>query len=311
MKKDHHLPRVVLVARKTPLELLLEHHGTFAQARFYLESRGQSTAEYEQTHERFQSALAQVLQAIPPDQRRVRVDRGDLDRFLFAPEDIIVIVGQDGLVPNTAKYLRGQLTVGINPDADRYDGVLCRHAPHKMAELLAWVQREGAKGYRIERRVMAVAEREDGQRLLALNEVFIGHRSHQSARYRIRVADRQERQSSSGIICATGTGSTGWVRSISEQRGLDVPLPRPEQPRLTWFVREPFPSVYTGAELDFGYLEDQDRLLVNSEMGEGGVIFADGIESDRIEFLSGHRVTIRVAANTLNLVTPTQTGARP
>ena len=103
MKKNLHLPRVVLVVRKTPLELLLEHHGTFAQAVFYLESRGQSAVEYEQAHERFQSALAQVTQAIPPDQRRVRVGRGDLDRFLFAPEDIIVIVGQDGLVPNTAK----------------------------------------------------------------------------------------------------------------------------------------------------------------------------------------------------------------
>jgi hypothetical protein len=39
-------------------------------------------------------------------------------------------------------------------------------------------------------------------------------------------------------------------------------------------------------------------------MGEGGVIFADGIESDRIEFLSGQVVTIRVAANTLNLIIP-------
>lgn len=304
MKKDLHLPRIVLVVRKTPLELLLEHHGTFAQARFYLESRGQSIAEYERAHERFQSALARVLQTIPSDQRRVRVDRGDLDRFLFAPDDVIVIVGQDGLVPNTAKYLRGQLTVGVNPDADRYDGVLCRHAPDKMAELLAWVQQEKGRGYRVERRVMVVAEREDGQRLLALNEVFVGHRSHQSARYRIRVANRQERQSSSGIICATGTGSTGWVRSIREQRELDVALPRPEEPRLTWFVREPFPSVYTGTELDFGYLEGQDRLVINSEMGQGGVIFADGIESDYVEFLDGHQVQVGMADQTLNLVMP-------
>jgi NAD kinase len=302
--KDLHLPRIVLITRKTPVELLLEQHGTLAQARFYLESRGQSIAEYEAIHERVQGALAQVQAAIRPDQRRVRVDRGDLDRFLFAPDDVIVVVGQDGLVPNAAKYLRGQLTVGINPDADRYDGILCPHAPGAAVGLLEWaVRREGA-GYRVERRVMAQATREDGQRLLALNEVFVGHRSHQSARYRILAGRREERQSSSGVLCATGTGSTGWVRSIVEQRGLDVPLPGPEQACLAWFVREPFPSIYTATDLDFGFVEPGGQLVFCSEMGEGGVIFADGIESDRVEFLNGHAVSIAIAQDTLNLLVP-------
>ena len=48
------------------------------------------------------------------------------------------------------------------------------------------------------------AEADDGQRLLALNEVFVGHTSHQSARYRVTFGDAEERQSSSGVIVATG-----------------------------------------------------------------------------------------------------------
>lgn len=302
--KDLRLPRIVLVTRKTPVELLLEQHGTLAQARFYLESRAQKLDEYEEIHERVQAALAQVVAAIPPDQRRTRVERSDLDRFLFAPDDVVVIVGQDGLVPNVARFLHGQLAAGINPDAERYDGVLCPHAPRASGALLDWVRRGAGPGYRVERRVMALAEREDGQRLRALNEVFVGHRSHQSARYRIRAGDEEERQSSSGVICATGTGSTGWVRSIVEQRGLEIRLPAPEQPRLAWFVREPFPSVYTGADLDFGFVEADERLLLYSEMGEGGVVFADGIEADRLEFLSGQTVSVAVARDRLNLVIP-------
>jgi NAD kinase len=298
-----HLPRLVLVTRKTGLELLLENYGTLAQARFYLKSRGQDMDEYQEAHERFQDALGWVVQAIPPAQRRVRVDRGDLDRFLFAPDDVILIVGQDGLVPNTAKYLRGQLTIGINPDASRYDGVLCPHAPGEIHALLNWLTERG-QDYRVQHRVLAAAHREDGQQLLALNEIFCGHQSHQSARYRIEVEGREERHSSSGVICATGTGSTGWVRSIVEQRGIEAELPEPEEPRLSWLVREPFPSVYTGTDLNFGILDTDSELVLYSEMGEGGVIFADGIESDRIEFLSGQRVTIRVATETLNLVVP-------
>jgi NAD kinase len=304
VKKDLHLPRLVLVTRKTPLQLLLEQHGTLAQARFYVQSRGQEMEEYAENHERFETALARVLGAIPPDQRRVRLDRGGLDRFLFAPDDVVVVVGQDGLVPNTAKYLRGQVTLGINPDAERYDGVLCPHAPGDIDGLLAWLERGGGNGYRVQSRAMAVAEREDGQRLLALNEVFVGHRSHQSARYLVRANGREERQSSSGLICATGTGSTGWVRSIVEQRGIEIDLPTPEQSRLAWFVREPFPSVYTGTDLDHGLVGADQELVIHSEMGHGGVVFADGIEVDNVQFLQGHTVRIAVSENRLNLVVP-------
>jgi hypothetical protein len=297
--------RLVLVTRKTPLELLLERHGTYGQARFYLEARGQSIAWAEEAHELFAAGLACVQAAIPPDERRLRLDRADLATFLFSPDDVLVVVGQDGLVPNVAKYLDGQLTIGVNPDPQRYDGVLCAHPPDAMPRLLNWLETRGGL-FHLEQRAMAVVEREDGQRLLALNEVFVGHRTHQSARYRLRVGGQEERQSSSGLICATGTGSTGWARSIARQRQLDLVI-GPEEARLAWLVREPFPSVSTEVDLDFGFLGRDDSLEVVSEMGEDGVIFADGIEGDRLDFAVGQMATIRVAQQRLHLVVPTRT----
>jgi hypothetical protein len=306
VKTFSNLPRVVLVTRKTLLELLLERHGTLGQARFYLESRGQEIAGPQEAHDRFESGLAEVLHAIPPDQRRVRIDRDQLDRFLFAPDDLVVIVGQDGLVPNVAKYLSGQLTIGVNPDPERYDGVLCRHPPRSMPSLLLWTLDTRGPAYRIEPRTMAEAQREDGQRLLALNEIFAGHQSHQSARYRIRVEPvepaQEERHSSSGIVCSTGTGATGWARSICEQTYDVAILPRPDEPKLAWFVREPFPSVFTQTGMQNGSLGPGQKLVLFSEMGEGGVVFADGIESDRLEFLSGQVLTVKISSSTFNLV---------
>ncbi|HSA22953.1 MAG TPA: hypothetical protein P5076_15965, partial [Myxococcota bacterium] len=117
-------------------------------------------------------------------------------------------------------------------------------------------------------------------------------------------AAREERQSSSGLICATGTGCTGWARSIVEQRGLEAALPAPGERALAWFVREPFPSVSTGTTLDHGLLANEERLTVFSEMGEGGVVFADGIESDRLDFQSGQVLRIGVAGRALTLVVP-------
>lgn len=302
--------RLVVVTRRTPLQLLIERHGTQAQARFYLKTRGQEIAPQEALHARLEAGLSAVLAALPSDQRVARVDRDELDRFLFAPDDVVAIVGQDGLVPNVAKYLDGQLTLGINPDPGSYDGVLCRFAPDRTAELLAFAAAP-AKSPALAVRPLAMAEarREDGQTLRSLNEIFVGHRTHQSARYTLTVQGRSERHSSSGLICATGTGATGWARSIAEQRAISAPMPRPDEPRLAWFVREPFPSVATGTTLNFGTIGPGEELVLTSAMGEGGTLFADGVESDRVEFLDGQTVRIRVAERRLQLVVPVGSSA--
>jgi len=310
MKRRPKLPRVVIVTRRSPLEHLLEHFGTPGQVRFFLGSHGQEIGPYEEAHGRLEAGVDRVFASMPAEQRRVRVDRDELDRFLFAPDDLVVVVGQDGLVANTAKYLSGQLLVGLNPDPERYDGVLCPHPTDHAAAVLGWLVEPGGDEFSIQSRTMVEARREDGERLLALNEIFLGHRSHQSARYRVRVGDRQECQASSGVLCTTGTGSTGWALSIVRQRAISLPLPTPEEERLTWFVREPFPSVATGVEMDFGFLEEGDKLTVVSQMSEGGVFFGDGIESDAVEFLDGRIAVVGIARERLHLVVPRRSKAR-
>ena len=297
------LSRVVVITRPTPLEQLIGRYGTYAQARFCLAATGEQIGWYEDTHARLEQGLSLALQGIPQDRPYTRVARADLDRFLFAPDDLVLIVGQDGLVPNVAKYLSGQITVGVNPDPARYDGVLCRHRPEDVAHLASTALVDDPR-WRIESRVLAEAVLDDGQRIAALNEIFIGHASHQSARYRLQSGTTEERHSSSGVIIATGTGASGWARSIVRQRGLEIDLPGAEQARLCWFVREPWPSVATAAGLDVGTLAEGEFLHLASEMSEGGVIFADGIESDRLEFVSGRRARIGIAAQRLNLLVP-------
>lgn len=293
------LPRVVLVTRPTDFQALLVAHGTREQARFILEGRGQSIEDVENRHQRFEQALATVVRAIPLPWRRSMLDRSDLPAFVFEPEDLVVALGQDGLVANVAKYLDGQRVLGLNPDPERVDGVLVKHPPEATADLLQDVAAGRAP---MEARTMVEARLDDGQRLLALNEIFIGHRSHQSARYRLRLSDREERQSSSGLIIATGTGSTGWARSIHIEHHSPFTLPRPTEPSLAYFVREAFPSRATGTSLTEGLLPSGQPLEVISEMNEEGVLFGDGIEADRLSFPWGGTARIQVALERLFLI---------
>ncbi|MGJ5752732.1 ATP-NAD kinase [Streptomyces puniciscabiei] len=291
-------PRAVLVHRTTEYEELIARHGTHGQAAFFLASRGRDIEEVAARHRRARRALAEVAAAVPPAWRQARVERGDLDRFLFAPEDVVVVIGQDGLVANAAKYLRGQPVIGIDTDPDRNPGVLVRHRPADAARLLA------AGDTAVDELTMVEAVADDTQRLLALNEIYLGTPGHQTARYRLGLEDDGgvvEAQASSGVLVGTGTGATGWLRSVWQERGGGLPLPSPTEDRLVWFVREAWPSPATGTSLVAGELGASAALTLTAE-SDRLIAFGDGIETDALQLTWGQTVRVGVCGQRLRLV---------
>lgn len=293
-------PRAVIVHRPTEYEELIARHGTRGQAGFFLSSRGREIDEVERRHGTQRTAMAAVTSCLPMDWRRGTVERADLPRFLFSPEDVIIVVGQDGLVANVAKYLSGQPVIGVNPDPERNPGVLVPFAPEAAAQLLRRVS--DIRKLPVQARTMVQADLDDGQSLLALNEVFIGPASHQTARYKLTLPDRRsERHASSGIIVSTGTGATGWCRSISLERRSEVRMPDPAEDRLVWFVREAWPSPATGTDLTEGSLDATASLCLEVESDQL-VLFGDGIEADFVVASWGQQIQIHEGLAKLRLV---------
>ncbi|GHD80665.1 hypothetical protein ACFQL8_12060 [Streptomyces goshikiensis] len=295
-------PRAVLVHRRTEYEELLARYGTHGQAAFLLSRRGRSIDEVVHRHERTRQALREVAAAVPLTWRSSSVERADLDRFPFAPEDVVVVVGQDGLVANTAKYLRGQPVVGIDTDPGRNPGVLVRH---RCADTAALLRAAIAAGSRAEELTMVEAVADDTQRLLALNEIYLGSPGHQTARYRLGGEGDQgpeEAQASSGVLVGTGTGATGWLRSLWLERGSSAGLPSPCERRLLWFVREAWPSPATGTTRVAGELGQGQGLRLTVE-SDRIVVFGDGMEGDALELTWGQSVRLGIAGTSLRLVT--------
>ncbi len=295
------LPRVVVVTRRSELDELVAHHGTRRQAAWFLDQRDRDIDEVDERHQALERAVRTSLGAIPLDWRRATVERADLDRFAFAPEDVVLVVGQDGLVANVAKYLDGQPVIGVDPEPGRNPGVLVAHRATAVADLLGPAVARLGTGPVGGGRTMVEAVTDDGLHLSALNEVYIGQPNHQSARYVLAADGRTERQSSSGLLVGTGTGSTGWCRSVAEERRSPLVLPGPGDDRLCWFVREAWPSPATGTTLTEGELAAGEALVVSAESDQL-VVFGDGIEHDALRLTWGQRVTVRVADRRLNLV---------
>lgn len=293
-------PRVVIVTRQSEYQSLLATHGTRGQAAFFLQSRDQQIDDVEAVHSALAAAIQKTKAAVPSDWSVASVERDDLDRFLFTSNDIVLAVGQDGLVANLAKYCSGQPVIGVTPGAVGSEGILTTVSTTEVADLLGRIERNEA---RINSRTMVSAHVGTGETLCALNELFIGHRSHQSARYLIRIGNEEEYQSSSGVIVSTGTGATGWAKSImtATNQMFDID---PTAPNALYFAREPWPSQHSGCELRSGSIAPGRDLHLTSRINDGGVVFADGIEQDYLRFDWGRRVTISIAQKTLNLVSP-------
>lgn len=342
--------KIVIVTRETRLAGLRARFATKSQAAFYVKraieaemarqavalgqdldvgaSRGAAEAEfanYEDEEHVYGNAVDRLRRELGDVGPNVQVvDRSFVPNFVFGPNDVVVTVGQDGLVANTAKYAVGLSIVGVNPDPVRIDGVLL---PFKVDDTRNAVRRALEGKAKVRLVTLAEATLPAGQRMLAFNDFFIGAESHVSARYRIKVAGRTEPQSSSGVIVSTGAGSTGWLSSIfnmaaglarmatGDSHARESPAPaRPgppqyarmawEDPRLTYVVREPFVSKHSSASIVAGMIKPPDELIIESQMPNGGVIFSDGIEHDALQFNSGTVAQIRAAKERARLVVP-------
>jgi hypothetical protein len=220
-----------------------------------------------------------------------------------------VVVGQDGLVANTAKYVNGIPIVAVNPDIGRYDGYLL---PFHVKNFISAVEKVISGSFSARIVTFAEALLNDGQCLLAFNDLFIGAATHVSARYRISYDQDNEEHSSSGIIVSTQAGSTGWlssifnmtygVRNFIEHSDLQKKIVSLKDNQLMFTVREPFLSKKTQTNIVAGILDDQAKLIVESYMPAKGVIFSDGIETDFLHFNSGAIATFGVAKEKAVLV---------
>lgn len=299
----------IIVKNKTRLESLIERFNTKSQAKFYIERQGGDFEDYELEHDNFQSSLNLTQIRLSKVIKNKTIEREYLPSYIFSKKNIIIVIGQDGLVANVAKYSNGIPIVAINPDKARYDGILL---PFDTSNFVSGVEKVLLDKFASRKMRFAEASLNNGQKILAFNDLFIGAASHTSARYKISFNKNIEEQSSSGLIVSTQAGSTGWLSSIFNmaygvanmfEKDLKTKRPKLKNNQLLFAIREPFQSIKTQIEITTGIINKQNVLTIESLMPANGIIFSDGIETDRLNFNSGAIAKIRLADQNALLVT--------
>jgi len=337
------IENAVIVTNKTRLEQLTARFNTQAQAKFYIEqsqknfyankSSGSKVQNqdimqkknkissqkniqnsdftiYEEEHKKFHESLSSIRKQLSPVLKIKEIDQSFLSNNIFTDKDLIIVVGQDGLVANTAKYVSNIPIIAINPDESRYDGILL---PFNSVNFMLAIQRVLTDNFISKNVTMAEVKLNDGQRLVAFNDLFIGVSTHSSARYQISLNNDSESQSSSGIIVSTGAGSTGWLSSVYNMTNgllrafsnypiIDFKKVSQDYENLFFVVREPFVSKTSLANIVAGEIKNGEILTIESFMPQNGVIFSDGIQSDFLQFNSGTIAEIGVATEKAILV---------
>ena len=288
--------KVVLVTRRTRLEELVAQVPHAGAGQVLRRAPGRGLLGLREGARRLPDREADAWSHALAGRGRYQViDRGFLPNFVFAADDIVVALGQDGLVANTMKYLDGQPLVGVNPDTARWDGVLlpfARPICRRCSDVAATGVPQGSHD--------GQGTLSDGQTLYAVNDLFIGRASRtprrdtrSARRHRERAVverhDRLDRPRIDRLVeehrdrrlgCRERAESTANRATLEGLRGMPT--------TCHFAVREPFPSQHVGRWQWFSVaLRQQAALKLLSLMPENGVIFSDGIEADFVEFNAG------------------------
>ena len=299
--------RFILVFRRTRLDDLIARHNTLEQARFYIEHLGGDFEDYVKEDAVQKQVIYDAEKQLKKRGRLQVLERNFLPNYLFAENDVVVVIGQDGLVANTIKYLDGQAVVAINPEPSRYEGVLIPFVAEDLKTLMSELMVDKRPSQQI---TLAKAELSDGQALYAVNDFFIGPERHTTAAYTLESGGQGERQMSSGVIVSTGLGSSGWMKSIyAGANGLHDDAMVDNMPEMKWdsdwllyAVREPYRGGSINTTMIHGVVNNNYLLSLESAMPEEGVIFSDGMLNDAIQFNAGMSAVISVAEKSGRLV---------
>jgi hypothetical protein len=213
----------------------------------------------------------------------------------FKDRDLIISIGGDGTVLNSAHYILDDTPIlTINSEKDS-TGALCQITAKMFEKTLnkilnddygveKWTRVEGKLGHNVG---------------LALNDIVFQKPNGAMVDYNLSLNGKSEEQRSTRIIVSTGAGSTGLYHNIEHQKGTFDP----RSLELRFAPSEDLRGKQY--KMNHGYLYSGDVLKITSLTDCDGYISFDGDSHKRLlSFPMGQKLYVKISDKPLNVIIP-------
>jgi len=286
------LQNVLLATKQTALEYYRQNYDDPLEV-LSVDLLNRKKREHEEHYTSFNN-VKKILDKNNISYQRVYMPYGSFEEFVG--RDLIISIGGDGTVLNTAHYILDNtplLTVKSEGDSV---GALCKINASKFENTLqqilddnfnleSWTRVEGKFGNKTD---------------IALNEIAVGQKYFNGmARYKIKFNKISEEQKSSKIIISTGAGSTGWYNNLEHSKGVFDPRDQ----ELRFVVSENIRI--NNYELLSGKILPEQVMEITSLMDVDGSISFDGDGNKRMyDFPIGKKLYVKISDKPLSVIVP-------
>lgn len=208
---------------------------------------------------------------------------------------LVIILGGDNYFQYVSHFLDTQFVLGVNSDPERSEGVLTAFDDQSFAQVFEKVR----NGQFILEEWSRLEVSLNGQKInsLAISEVYIGSwERFNISKYVLSFKGEEEEQKSSGVLIATGAGSTGWFRSAT---GGDNIFPKTAK-EARFFVTEIFRGKHHLGKISKGVIKPGEKLEITSLGKHKNVVSIDSKLNH--DFPRGSKVSIEFSDKQLKVI---------
>lgn len=295
------LSKILIARKRSILEYdMQKYHRSEAEMLQRYQKMGMDIEKIKESHEKQLQSLKEIQKALP----LATVVVGEfLTKKIVRKYQAVVSLGGDNLFLYAASFLINKPIIGINSDPSRSEGAILNFTPKNFSQLVPKL----AQGtYKIEPWVrLKTTVNSKTLPCLAVGEVFIGAKERLiTSRYSLEFDGKEEEHKDSGLLIATGTGSTGWYRSAASCCHQKAAKFSKSTPEARFISTETYYGSLTGRKLAQGTILPGQKIKITWFAHGKGVVSLDYSPQGRLHYLNrGAQVTVEIADQPLLVIT--------